>query len=65
MPGHIGIVSAEPLEGVLPHVGIAQVEPLGQFFADALRFGHQFIEMAPAGLGNHAHRAQQIDKPLQ
>ena len=33
VPGHVGVVAAEPLEGVLPHVGVAEVELLGQVLA--------------------------------
>ena len=65
MPGHVGIVAAKPLEGVLPHVGIAEVELLGQFLSDPLRFGQQVVEMAAARFGDHPRRAQQEDEPLQ
>ena len=64
MPRHVRVVSAKPLEGVVPHIGIAQVEFLGQFLPDLLRFGQQLMEMATAGLGDHPRRAQQEDKPL-
>ena len=65
MPRHAGVVAAKPLEGVLPHVGIAEVELLGQVLADPLRFGQQIVEMAAARFGDHPRRAEQEDEPLQ
>ena len=65
VPRHVRVVAAQLLEGVLPHVGVAQVELLGQVAADFLRFAQQRSQMAGTGGRHDPLGAQQEHEPPQ
>ena len=56
---------AEMLEGVLPHVGVADVELLGQLAADLFRGVQQLVEVALARGRHDPLGAEQEDEPLE
>ena len=63
--GFAGVDLAQRLKGFLPHVGIADVEILGQLLADLLGGGEQVVQMAAAMLRDDTLCAQEEDQLLE
>jgi len=56
---------AKMLEGILPHIGVADVKLLGQLAAYLFGSGQQLVEVALACGRNYTLGAENEDKPLE
>ena len=59
------ILVAQPGEGILPHVGVLEVELLGQFVSRFVGCRLQSVEMASSDQRHHPFRAKEEDELLE